>query len=434
MPDIQPFSGIRYSSKRIPDLSQVVCGPYDVISPSEREALAARSPYNAVLIELAEKGKAPAGAAQACEASGLHNAAPSAAYEAVARTLKSWLGEGVLAKDAEAGYTVLEERFALDGRKLSRLSLWGAVKLSPFGKGEVHPHEKTFPGPKEDRFKVLSATRMNLSPVFGLSPDPSGRIRKGLAEVASREPLSKAAYQGVELRVHRAKEAEFPAGFWEAVRKEAVVIADGHHRYETALKFRDDVGGGESERVLMAIVPFESEGLVVQPTHRVVSFKDEALMKDCLKRIEKDFELVPLQGPGAADWEEEIASRKGAGQLGLLKKEGGRALGYGLQPKNWKAFLEESRKALPGHQDGFHALDVAVVSRLLPPEGAVVTPDRDAARAAETLCSTDRSLVFLVRAVPPGEVFGLSVAGERFPEKTTYFYPKMPTGIVFRPL
>jgi hypothetical protein len=275
---------------------------------------------------------------------------------------------------------------------------------------------------------------MNLSPVFGLTSDSSGKIREGLAKICSGKALAQASYQGVELRVHRVREGDIPPGFSAALKEPAVVIADGHHRYETALKFRDDEGDGNSDRVMMALVPIESEGLLVQPTHRVAAFDSPEGLSDFLSVLDRDFKRAHLGGQSPRDWEEEISALKGPGCLGLVLKESGQARGYRLEPRNWKALLEGQKKRQPGHLDDFYALDVVALVNMLPGGGVKITPDRDPGRAAETVCASDRSLGFLVRAVGPEDVFRLAAAGERFPEKTTYFYPKLPTGIVFRPI
>lgn len=427
VPELRGFRAFRYDEKKVGGLGRVLCGPYDVISEEERIVLAESSPHNAVHLILAEK-------------------TGNQAYKEVPRLLEDFKSKGILVRDSDPSFTLLEEKFSIGTAKYIRRSLISAVKLSRFDEGMVWPHEKTFSGPKADRYMILTASRTNLSPVFGLISDVDGTLQAEMERLCSGEPLSQAEYAGCSISVYRIPEAGFSDSVRAALKTKPVVLADGHHRFETALKYRDAVHDGsqtlpepeQADYILMALVPFESKGLVVQPTHRLVQASTDEVLSQAWKRIKADFDLTELPGNNPQEWEDRLAQETTPGFLGFMVQESS-AQGKGVKAwlgkaKNVDGLRERLEKQEPGRAGAYYDLDAVIAQAVIEGEGITIVPDRDPSRVMDAVSKDPHSLGLLLRAVPPDKVFDLASSGERFPQKTTYFHPKLPTGIVFRPL
>ena len=253
MAEVRPIQALHYDLGKVGSLADVVAPPYDVIDDAQRAELAARSPYNVVELDLPRD---PAGGDP---------------YEHAAELLGRWVaGEGVLTSDADPQIWALEQDYtAPDGSRLTRRGFLARVRLAPYGEG-IRPHERTQPGPKEDRLRLTRATRHNLSPIFALHP---GDAWQHLEPAVSGEPWGEVT--DADGTTHRIWRVGDPA-VHEAIASELVpgelLIADGHHRYETSLAYQREVGaGGPADHVLMALVSLEDPGLTVFPTHRLIS-------------------------------------------------------------------------------------------------------------------------------------------------------------------
>lgn len=417
MPELRGLRGLRYDEQVAGSLATLLCPPYDVIEPAERRELAARSPYNAVHVELPEPDESGSEFAHA------------------ARLLRQWRLAGVLRSEAAAAIYPYEHRFTWAGREHVRRGFFAAVTLVPWEAGMVLPHEYTYAGPKANRLQLLRATATQLSPVFGLLDAPSSALA-ALWCWAEGRPLAAEAH--VESETHRLwvlDEPELLAQLARALRAVRVVIADGHHRYETALAYAAEraasgaAGTGPWEAVLMLCVPADDTGLVVLPTHRLVRWAGEATLAELATPLfeAQEVQIDPLRDPdtAAADL---LRPRPGDPSAHVfLLAEHGRPL---LRLVAYPAALE----LLPAARAAaWRALDVAVVHHLLIDRlpGLELGYTRSAAAALDEVRRGGTRAALLLNPTPPAQVIAVAAAGERMPQKSTYFHPKVPTGLIF---
>lgn len=400
---VRPFRALRYAAPA-GDMADLVAPPYDVISPDEREYLHRRSPYNAVRLEL-----------------------PDPPYEAVARILADWTAMGVLARDARPGLAAWTQRFTLDGRTAERRTLLATVRLAPYADRVVRPHERTHRGPKEDRLRLYRAVRTHISPVFGLYPDREAAVWDAAAVTGEPDAVLASDGGAVEHRLWWIDDPARTAAVTAAMADRWILIADGHHRYETALAYQAEqrAGGGPAadqpfDHVLMGLTSLDDPGLVVLPTHRVLTrFPADGGSR---MRTTPVGDLEALLAALADASPDEAA-------VGLVRPEG-------------MALLT----AAPGPDAGpAERLDVAVLERevLVPDLGAdqaaltargVLSYVKDAREAAGLVASGRAAAAFVLRPIPTSAVAAVSEAGETMPQKSTYFFPKLLTGIAFHPL
>ena len=424
MAQFLPFRGLRYSPQS--NLSNTICPPYDVIKGAARDELLARDPHNIVAVELAARYGENASDEQ---------------YQNCAQTLQNWIAEGILARD-DAAFYIYEQEFALphNGEILKRRGVLGALTVEEFGAG-VQPHEHTMSGPKADRLNLLRALRTNTSPIFGLVADEDGWI-DGLIEDVVLRPAHAVATdaEGITHRLWVLCDDEMVNGFEAAFENESVLIADGHHRYETALNYFKETGahhGGEGA-VMMMCVSMQDEGLVVLPTHRVVKILSDAEAAALPAKLEQFFEVEPFSGDANALLSELSAVDKAQNALGLHL----RGQSYLLRLKNDETVHNARDKTKSA---AYNALDVAVLGDLILDKqlgidaakvaaGAHIGYSIDAAEAVRQVESGEAGAAFLLRETPVEQVKKVADAGDKMPQKSTYFYPKLATGLVLRPL
>ena len=359
MADVQPFRAVRYSGAAGP-LSDLVAPPYDVVSVDERRRLLAKSPYNVVRLTL-----------------------PDSAEDAAA-LYRAWLGDGVLVREEEPGsWLVADDYVGPDGVARERRGVVLSLTAEPYPTRAVLPHERTHPRIREDRLQLLRATGVQLEPIFLLCPRPLG------LELPDRPPDLHA--NGT--RLWRLSDAD-PAALVEDAE---LLIADGHHRYESALEFASTAGPGGA-RMMALVVSTEDPGLQVFPTHRV--FRERPDLRDL------------REGEACVDLEEALA------RLADERESRSAAVAY------WRDGVELVRG-----EEG--ELDVELVDRH-GLEGIAYTPVASEATAAVDRGEAD--VAFLVRAPRVGDVFATARRGERMPPKSTYFFPKPLSGLLFHPL
>jgi uncharacterized protein (DUF1015 family) len=395
MANFQPFAGVRYDLDRV-DLADVVAPPYDVIDAAGRARLEGRSPYNAVRVELADEQEG------------------EGRYEAVHRRFDGWLAEGILRRDPEPGFYVYRMGWHDDaGRPHQTTGVLGALELSTPDVGQVLPHERTMGKPKEDRLSLLRATRANLSGVWTLSLAP------GLSDLldVSQPPLARCTDEdGVHHRLWRITQPAALTAITEAVGSAPVVIADGHHRYETALAYRDEraaaAGGarGDYDLLMALVVELSEEQLQVRPIHRLLRGLPDGF--DLGGALASFFDVVDA---GSADGRQLTVRMAGDGGLGLIEADRASVLvprnGTGTDPD--AARLDTALASLPNHDLGFHHAPETVT---------------------DMVRSGDAQAAVLLRPVPLDQIADAARAGRRMPEKTTFFAPKPRTGLVFRRL
>jgi uncharacterized protein (DUF1015 family) len=419
MADVQPLLALHYEQRTAGPLDDLLSPPYDVIDEPLRERLAARSPYNAVHVDLpiAAEGADP--------------------YEQAAELLQTWQMHGALVRDREPSLWVLEQEFTTpDGERQRRRGFLGRVRIEDYGPGRIRPHERTHPGPKEDRLRLTRATRANLSPIFSLYSDPDGSVTSILAEAGTGPAWGDATDdEGTRHRLWRLADPAAIAAVQQPLTRAELLIADGHHRYETARVYAEEVGGeGDHQFVLMCLVALEDPGLTVFPTHRLVRGLDSGHQEALANAIRRDFEITEVDRA-------EISPPPGNGplELGYIDSHFKRAFHLRLRDR---AIADA---ALTQHSEAYRQLDTAVLEALLI-KGAVGLSDddishlnglgyaRDEREALAQIDSGAFDAAFVLRPTPIEQVRAVASAGETMPPKSTFFYPKIPTGLVFNPL
>jgi len=389
-----PFRGFRYDTSkwvRPVALSDLICPPYDVIDEAERERLYARSEYNFVRIEFPKDG-------------------PDDKYVRAATDLAHWIArKQLLHRDGRDSFYVHEHEFEVAGRRLVRRGIFGALRLYPQSEGVVLPHELTFPKAKADRLELLRATRANTSPVFGMFADDDGLMRS-LGE-ATGAPAGEATIGTERHRLQRIEDDSTVDRIVATLRDKRVYIADGHHRYETALNYLAEykgVGPKAPERYTLAFLcALDDPGLRIFATHRIVRGAEAALES----AIAQSFDVSEIDRGALGDI-----------QPGIVVAQAGRFRDLELRPS-------VDLSALP---DAWRTLPVALAEEFL------VKPVREAGAEITYEHDTERAIAagtaILLRAVDPMTLRRVADAGEKMPQKTTYFYPKVPAGLVVRTL
>jgi len=420
VPDLRPFRGLRYNPARVPDLGVVLCPPYDVISPAQRAQLLARDAHNAVRLELPSATPASATASD---------------FDTAAATLRQWLDDGTLVRDARPMLYVYEQHYtANDGTSRVARSFLCELRLEDYGPHSgVRPHEHTLGPAKEHRFQLLRATRTHLSPVLLIYEKDSRAL---LDELTATPPqLDTSGPGGTRQRLWAIDGAGTPAAaeLLALAGSGPLTIADGHHRYETALRYRDSAGAASgADHVLALLYSAHADGLALAPWHRVITgVPDHATV---LNAAAVAFDAQPVDTSG--DLIDAIGASSEPGILGLWTRGGGRI----LRVNRTRAVAAGGG----GGSENVRWLDVAVLSGTLARmiganEGALTAEGRlsythDARAAVQQVDESGADVAFLLRPTPVDQVVAVAAAGEFMPAKSTYFYPKAATGLVFDPL
>ena len=437
MADVQPLPGIRYSSDIVGDLAQVVTPPYDVISEEDQARYYARNPYNVIRLEL---GKEESGDTS------LNNR-----YTRAAAIFGEWRINNILRQDPVPCYYLYQQIFNHGGQTYTRTSLLVRVRLEPWSARVVLPHETTHSKAKDDRLKLLRACAANFSPIMSLYNDPQGRMRRLLAAYAANAQVQITDEVNEQHRLHPITDPTQSALILNFFSERQLYIADGHHRYETALNYREEIGEQrrhihEDDAVnftLMALIDVDDPGLLVLPTHRLLSgLSPVALSALSRQRLAQYFTVQEL---GAAAPGEVI--------LGQLAQSGEERPSFVISTpeQNWLLSLNEQgerRMEQSGHSAAWNGLDVAVVHTLLleallgirqedVTAGKYVSYTRDAQEALQAVKTGEATHVqaaLLLNATRVRQICDVALADDRMPQKSTYFYPKLITGLVMNPL
>jgi uncharacterized protein (DUF1015 family) len=431
MADIRAFRAYRYDPGRVGALSDVIAPPYDVINAGLQQTLYDRSPYN--VIRLILNKELPS------------DSEHDNRYTRSANTLRDWLRDDVLRQDSARGLYVYHQEFEVEGRKYTRRGFLARVRLEPFGTGRIYPHEETLSGPKADRLKLFRATGMNLSPVFGLYPDPESAVMSTLETAISRSlPLQATDHLGVVSKLWPVTDDHTVSAVTGLLGPKPVFIADGHHRYETGLRYLEERRAtGESidaeaapNFILMMLVDMNDSGLVILPTHRLVSGLTE-LSADRLQTTLAPLFEVERIGTGAAGARE---------AWDRIEMDGGQdLLAFGTvsddvwQTARFRAPAEMARLAKE-HSEAWRGLAVSVLhvlvlDHLLAGQG---TPScKYVHLLREVTDATTARACDLAVLVPPASMRHVETIAsglEKMPPKSTYFYPKLLSGLVFNSL
>ena len=423
MPEIVPFKGIVYGPGVIRDASRLICPPYDAISPSTQQELYDASPYNAVRMELPME---------------------SDPYLSAATRLREWLASGILAQDGQPAIYPYFQTFEDEhGVSHTRTGLFAALRLYEFSEQQVLPHERTLSGPKADRLKMFRETRANLSSIFGLYADPSRTADKVIREFSEQnDPIIDAGFQGVRNRLWRITDPALVGAVQSVLSDRKVYIADGHHRYETGVTYRkerEEANPGHTGRepynyILAYLSNIHDEGLLVLPIHRLVHGLESFNQKDFIARLERDFTVWEL--PGRAALDEYLANAKSGTTYGIVMP--GITLGISLDGKPAELLSLPVPEVLQNL--GVVVLHDLVLGQMLgisieamarQTNLTYVTRSRD---VYDAVASGAAQIGIVVKPVGVDEVISVSGSGEAMPQKSTWFYPKIVTGMVFHSL
>jgi uncharacterized protein (DUF1015 family) len=431
---IFPFRGVTYNKKKVKNPSKVMSPPYDIISPEEQEELYNASNFNFIRLIL---GKEFPG-------DGEYNNR----YVRAAAFLDGWLRHQVMLLEEKPAFYVYEQKFSCLGKKFSRLGFIGVLRLEDIGRGKVFPHEETYPRAKLDRLQLMRTTNSNLDSIFALYSDPKEKTVKALKPFMKRKPLIEAKDKnGVVNRLWKIDRKPSINKIMQEMKDKAVFIADGHHRYEAAIRYKNELKVKNTKftedeaynHVMMYFTPLEGKGMVILPIHRVIS---NLSYYDPI-RFEQDlthhFNVLPYTAT------KRTADKIRKKLLKDLKKAGENGHAFGLYLGNYRYFLltlrsEESVEEMVAEEKpkAWKHLDVtvlhyAIFDRLL--NIALETEDRvtytkSVEEAVQLVDEGKAAMAFLLNPTKIEEIVAVASELEKMPHKSTYFYPKLLSGLV----
>ncbi len=429
MPEVQPFRGIRYDLGQVGSLSDVVAPPYDVISPEEQDRLYQRHPTNVIRLILNRREP------------GDEELAP---YRRAGQFFRNWQRQGVLFTEPDPALYIYEQQFQYQGQSYCRRGFIARVRLEPFGQGNIFPHEHTMPGPKQDRLLLMQSTGANLSPVFGMYPDTEDRSGPLLQQaIAGRTPLVATDEQGVVHRLWPLLDPEQIAPLTALVSAQPIFIADGHHRYETACEYlrqlesRGSLPPNHPARfVMMMLVSMNDPGMVVFPTHRVMQQPEGLSSAVLLNRLQEAVKVeLQLSGLSRAEeaWQGVLATPEDQVPMAFYTPGDQTWSVVSLTAQGHRLMEQLAPQAPPA----WRRLGVSVLQEL------VLKHALDLAEKPSTIYLHQISEVQKTLREHPGhwatlvlpptmeQIRQISASGVRMPPKSTYFYPKLLSGLVF---
>ena len=431
MAEVRPFRGVHYNQLLVQDLSVVICPPYDIITPQLQQELYHRSQYNFVRLEHGRELP--------------QDTATDNKYTRSATTLRQWLKENVLSVDKRPAIYVHDHYFIYNGREYKRRGIIARVRLEDWEKRVIRPHEGTLGEPKSDRISLLRELRANTSPVLALFEDREQRIVSILAtkERTSRSVISLSSNEERH-EIWSITNQLTIKQLCDALAEQPLYIADGHHRYESALAYQRErslrsgvVSGDEAFNfMIMTLLDFTDPGLIILPPHRLVRGISKSVMDGFRGRLEALFEIteLPLSAPG--DWQQIDDLMAGLSGIRLLL--------FGLMGKLLSLELRDITTAsqmMPHfHSEIYKSLDVSIADHIVLEKLLGLSSNREERRitysydredAVSRVMDLEYQLAFLLSPVKVGLVKAIADAGDRMPRKSTYFYPKLPSGLVF---
>ena len=425
---IAPFRGVVYNRKKIRDLAKVIAPPYDVISKTEQERLYKKSPYNFVRLDLSQEADS---------------------YDAVAQALNDWLAQGIFERDQQPAIYFLSQRFKLKGgEEKERLGFFALTELQDFSNGDIRPHEKTHDAPKQDRLKLMLACQAQLSPIFALYAQPKQTINRILAvAVEGVAPwLDVEQDNGDHCRLWRITDSAVIQKIQQEMRDQQLLIADGHHRYEATLSYRDHMRrergqwtGREAFNYVMAYCAnMNDDNVVILPTHRLVRGYAHKPFLELEEALQTYFyvEQHPKTPEGKVSFLKALkAAAKKHRVIGASFKRDPRYLILRLKNKRIMQRLAKDVSA-PLREIDVSTLHLLILEHILGMEpeqqegGDTVHYFEDEETVLQTLEKEEFQAAFLLNAPKAEEVLAIAAAGEKMPQKSTYFYPKLSSGLI----
>jgi uncharacterized protein (DUF1015 family) len=439
MPKISAFRGLRYNLAQVGSLSNVIAPPYDVVDGALQQQLYDNSPYNFIRLELTRKEPGESD--------------PNAVYERAATLFRQWVRDGVLQFEPDAAIYVYHQIFDHDGKTYTRRGFMSRVRLVRFGEGNIYPHEQTHAKAKDDRLRLTRACQANMSQIFGLYPDPSNAAQNLLeAEVVGTAALEAVDHLGVTHRLWPVTDQNLIAQVATLIEDAPMFVADGHHRYETACNYRDELAeqaggslpsGHPAQFVLSMVMSMDDPGLIVLPTHRLLHGVEALDSQELSRRLSVCFDCEPCgMGPESAHsvWKH-IEELNDQGAFGF----------YTAKDNQWTLVTANSntpgkmKEVAPEQSDDWRGLGVAmlhglIIDKLLGMEGhskptyvhlVQEVVDGLNGKLEEQLTY---QLAALVMPASVDDIRRVSLHNERMPAKSTYFYPKLLSGLVINPL
>lgn len=432
MAEVRPLRALRYTTAQVGDLSQVIAPPYDIISPEAQARYYARNPYNVIRLEF---GKEEPGD------DSLNNV-----YTRAAATLSEWRLQGILHQEESASYYLYQQIFSHGGQRLTRTSLLARVRLEAWEARVVLPHEHTLAKAKDDRLRLYRACATNLSPIMSLYRDPQGRMRRLLASYAAQPQVHISDEAGEEHLLQPISDPQQIALIQDFFAERQLYIADGHHRYETGLAYRNELLEQRRELhpedaanfTLMALIDVDDPGMLVLPTHRLLfNLSSEALQALTPERLSSYFSVQSLDDEPAAALPTRLAQ---AGEQGpsLIVKTAQQTLLLTLNEAGSQR-MEQS-----GRSEAWNQLDVAITQAIILEElvgltaqdmtaGTYLRYTHDSDEALAAVPDSAQAALFL-NFTPLQQVCAVAEADDRMPQKSTYIYPKLITGLLMNPL
>ena len=425
MVDITPFRGLLFNQDKTGPVDQVTAPPYDVISPEQQDALYKKNPYNVVRLILEKQYPG--------------DDEKKNRYTRSSVTFKKWIEDGVLVEEEKPGFYVYSQEYDYEGESVCRVGFFARVRAEDFSVGNICPHEFTLAKAKQDRMNLLKACRANFSPIFGLFSDPSGEIDASLNQTMKGEPFAVIEENGILNKAWRLDDGETLAFIMGQFHDKKIFIADGHHRYETALNYykenKNEVG--DSGHVMMFLTNLDAQSLAVYPIHRLIKSPapfDETIFIDQLKKY---FFVEPLDKGVDENKIRKALDSVGEDSVAFFICFGqGRGCFVKVKEKsNILSLLEV------GESEELKTLDVVQLHTMIlknilnidtkqSNDQKYVTYKVDMVEALDRVNSSEFDLAFFINPTPVNQVRNLAEKGIRLPQKATFFYPKLLSGLV----
>ena len=442
MPEIAPFAALRYNPEHVSSISDVIAPPYDVIDPALQDELYKRHPANVIRIILNRAEPGDSGDEK---------------YERAAKFIQQWTSEGVLKREDQPAFYVYHQQFEADGQTFNRRGFMARVRVQPFGEGNIYPHEETHPKAKVDRLKLTKATKQNNSQIFGLYPDPENTVI-GLLDEATQgvTPIEATDHLGVKHVLWPVTDKTVAAKVSQLMSDKPMFVADGHHRYETACNYRDEIREQSGDLpadhpanfVMTMLVGMSDPGMIVLPTHRLLRGTEKFTSDQIIQRLGNAFTCEKLDG-GLEAANQAWSKMEAADDQGLV------AL-YGVADETWVLARATDQAAAKmkeiagGQSEQWRSLGVSLLHRLVIDDllgckghpkptyvhevSEVIEGVRGEGSQAESDSDEPYTLAALVMPAKLEHVEAISLNKERMPAKSTYFYPKLLSGLTFNPL
>jgi uncharacterized protein (DUF1015 family) len=430
MAEIHPLNGIRYNTRLVKDLAEVICPPYDIISPQQQGELYERDPHNFVRIEYGMETP--------------QDSPSDNRYTRAAAFLDQWLKNEVLTVDSSPSIYVDDHYFTHKGKEWKRRGMVARVRLEEWHRMVVRPHEGTLAGPRSDRVNLIRALKANTSPILSMYEDRDKVIHQVLSHATSEKPMARMRkLEGERHDLWAVTRTDDLQKIIASLADEPLYIADGHHRYESALVYQreqvalhpDAAQDAPFNFVMMTLVAFDDPGLLILPPHRLLRGLSLSKLDELKSELPAFFGVEELPFKGSDTWRRVDEWQSAEDSLRLVV--------FGLDGDNFLLLtvrdFEAAARFMPSfHTDIYKKLDVSLVDHIILEEMLGIKPEGDSGiafnydreDAVKKVQSGEFQLAFIIKQVRPETIKAISDASDRMPRKSTYFYPKLPSGLV----